>query len=196
MQHPDAALFIASLPIELRGNLEQAIPPDETILWVGQPEPLQIMIRKIPRFLAGICFTGIGGAICYAVVVQLLHFSNDMLLSTALIGLFFAGLGVALIASPFRALAEAKRTIYVVTDHNVFSLEGADITPTFLSSRSLKSVERKDGTGDLLFSFRSVKGNWWQSWRYEYYPAPLSEFSAIKNPKYVEELIRRTFPNT
>jgi hypothetical protein len=152
----------------LRTRLAGLLPDEEEVHWVGQPRPSRAAWKTVPSSLFGLVvlamfvwepwgmpksaflegdssgfFSGGGGL-----------FGLMRLLDP----LFFVLFGLVALGAPFIAHRNARKTLYAVTGKRllIVQLGRSPVTESFVlpGLTFLECREKKDGTGDLLFSSR------------------------------------------
>lgn len=190
------AAYTSDLPMPLREALEVEREPGEQILWTGQPDPLRSVGAEWGMFLFAIPWTAF--ALFWESMAVGVSFSPKMASAQpmgwvfVLFGLPFIGVGVAMLASPFAAMARARQTVYAVTDRRILFLtkkgkgrESRCVVPSYVGD--LQRTERGDGSGDLAVApsgSRSDNGTILNS---------PSKLVGIPNVREVERIIRAVF---
>ncbi|MBC8137226.1 MAG: hypothetical protein H8F28_15205 [Fibrella sp.] len=191
-----AATDTADLPMHLREALETEREPGEQLLWVGQPDPLRAVRTEWGAFLFAIPWTGF--ALFWEAMALGLGFSpkvgtpQPVAWFFALFGLPFVGIGIAMLAAPFVAMAKARQTVYAVTNKRVLILEhkgkgreSRSVVPRYVGD--LQRTERGDGSGNLTIAHPSNRYGNAQG------QATENVFWGVKNVRRVERLVREVF---
>lgn len=192
----DAATDTADLPMHLREAIETERESGEQLLWVGQPDPLRSVGAEWGAFVFAIPWTAF--ALFWEAMAIGLGFSPKVGTPQVigwvfvLFGLPFIGVGVAMLSSPFVAMAKARQTVYAVTSKRILiltkkgsGLESHSFVPRYVGD--LQRTERGDGSGNLAIAppanrFGTVRGQ-----------INGSVFMGIKNVREVERIIRAVF---
>lgn len=145
-------LSVLSEPLQQR--LRSELQSDETLHWVGQPDPGKYMKSGFALWLFFVPWTAfalfwIAGASGF----KLPKFDSGESLFP-LFGLPFLLIGLAGLSAPFWMRRQARSIIYAVTNKRALSIEGAksftvkSYWPADLSGTARK--ENPDGSGDLI----------------------------------------------
>jgi hypothetical protein len=173
---------------------------------LGQGERLVWASPAVPRFFTG---TSIGAVVFaipwtgFAIFWMAAAFYGTGKLSGAnhvrsqfdyvfpLFGVPFVLIGLALLSSPYWTARRLRRTVYVITDTRAIVLApgwfGATKVQTFAPDAlaSMERVERRDGSGDLIFEqYTQRRGSSTQTIR--------RGFMSVPKVREVEELVRAT----
>jgi hypothetical protein len=141
---------------ELQSRLENELEPGEKIFWSQAPVPRWFTAASIAQFLFAIPWTAfslfwIWGAAGF----KWPDFSGPMSFFP-LFGVPFFLIGLGLLSSPYWHYRRMKNTLYAVTDRRALVLQGGwnihirSFQPSMI--RELDRRERRDGTGDIIFS--------------------------------------------
>jgi hypothetical protein len=100
---------LSVLSRELRDKVDETVRKNETIVWVGQPDPKVKALRGIPATIFGGIFALVGSIfVIIGIVSGFLPF--------VLIAGFFVLIGCLVMATPLFSMMMAKRTCYVLTN--------------------------------------------------------------------------------
>ncbi|MBI1257956.1 MAG: hypothetical protein GC204_10830 [Chloroflexi bacterium] len=150
---------------QLRSMVSAELQRGETLLWVGKPTPLRIILQD--RKVVTVAIVTLIALIALGVIV--LIFPNSHLLSLKLIGmgwsfglvvLGFLLLGLSYFARPIYEYFMARRTIYAITDRRAIILKGTLRGRKAKSFKQFESIKRRsllNGKGDLLFASESYR---------------------------------------
>ncbi len=186
----------AELPMHLRDALETEREAGEQLLWVGQPDPIRAVRGEWGAFLFAIPWTAF--ALFWEAMAAGMGFSpqtgtpKPVAWFFVLFGLPFVGIGFAMLAAPFVAMAKARQVVYAVTDRRVLFLqttgkgrESRSVVPRYIGD--LQRTERGDGSGNLVIASPSNRHGNVQG------QATENVFLGVKNVREVERLIRDAF---
>lgn len=160
----------------------------ETLLWVGEPDPLRAAIQCMILSIFGAVWTG--G--CIVSVVSSTRESPGMEHAMYwVLAAPFLAVGAALFLTPLWNYLWAQATTYAITDQRVMII-------TILHSRRVQSfgrdeivlyeiVERRDGSGDLAIARGTVRDSDGRDASYRI------KFIGIPEVRSVERLLRATF---
>jgi hypothetical protein len=159
---------------------------DEHLLWHGSPNAYRRSRRYFP--LAWIGVPWIGFALLWLWKGYEIFSSGVGLgLVGCLCGFPMLLVGILMLLSPWLAGRAAKRTLYVVSDRRILVIVDNKIRSIQIFQpediRHLVSVERQDGSGDLLFAKPSSSATAAGS-------STSMGFYGIRDVCYVEELVR------
>ncbi len=128
----------------------------EHLVWLGQPSGTALTKTKWPVFIFGIPWTAFS-LFWVGMAFFMTRETGEMIgMIFPLFGLPFIGIGIWMLASPFRAAKKAKRTVYAITNlraiiitlgtsKNVQSYYQKDIA-------DIRRTEKPDGSGNLYFA--------------------------------------------
>jgi len=149
----------------------------EIVRWVGRPNARRAFLGSIAIWIIGIPWTALTGGIFSSLVAVVLSGKpppNAWTGMFAFIALIFTGafvlIGLGMMAMPFLSWAKARRTVHVITDKRVVTLQlgrTREVT-TLMGHRIIntKRSERRDGTGTLRIVTGREKdsdGDWHES---------------------------------
>ena len=147
-----------SLDLQVLASNEVA-PEGETVVWVGQPNPLRLAITTIPIFIFALPWTAFSlfwmyGASGFKFPPD---FSDGGFSFFPLFGVPFVLIGFGMLSAPFFAYTKAFRTLYIVTDKSVriVTLGRTKKVETY-AAKDLGKIERRekaDGSGDIILKY-------------------------------------------
>jgi hypothetical protein len=150
----------ASLPPQLRAQVESELEPGETIAWIDQPIPGRLARRTLPIMLFAIPWTGF--AIFWTTMAAWGTHSAQQGVGIfscfPLFGVPFILVGFGMLSSPYWAYRRARRTVYVLTERRAIIFAAGwrgSITARSFEPRMLADIRRKqyaDGSGDIIFA--------------------------------------------
>jgi hypothetical protein len=155
-----------AIPEELEAKVKRELEAGERIRWMGRPIPRSFTSATIILFLFAIPWTAF--ALCWEVATSwmawgsITQFKQGPVMLFSIIfpifGLPFVLIGFGMLAAPLWARRYALKTVYVITDQRAITfVVGRTTTVKSYSPDQLQDVfrrERKDGTGDVIFSQR------------------------------------------
>jgi hypothetical protein len=142
-------------------RLARELEDREQLIWAGRPQAKLMGFRSIPLMIFGIGWTAFS-------VFWILAASGVLLgriggggqiiqVIFSLFGVPFVVIGLFMLSSPYWARRSARRTLYALTDQRcIIWLPKLGSGMTVKSYRpddlgSMSRVERKDGSGDVIF---------------------------------------------
>ncbi len=140
----------------------------ESVVWVGQPNPIRFAMQKIPMFLFSIPWTAFALFWVYAASGFQFppDFSKGGFAFFPLFGVPFVLIGLGLMFSPLYAYINAFKTMYIVTNKSIRIVKnGSTKKVEVFTARDIEKIERKeksDGSGTIIFAYKestSSKGN-------------------------------------
>lgn len=140
----------------------------ELIRWAGMSSPGKSFLYTTPIWLMGIpwtAFTVFWEAMSIGTILGIKGgpkgMATGMAWMFALFGLPFVLIGLGMLAAPFFAARQARRTAYVLTDRRLLTItEGRSLNVRTVDPRRLIAVEstrRPDGTGNLELTLGFAK---------------------------------------
>lgn len=165
-------LALAELPLTLRDAVERSLEPGERVVWVGRPVAHTFDLHLVVPTVFGLCWLG-----ACAVAIAATVFGRRSLFGVPIQvsgpsgpgGLFalllMVAAGVGVLSIPYWRWRAATRTAYVVTDRRPLIVRYRPRGPKVVSltarhAESRRRVERRDGSGDLLFDVRTGPDRW------------------------------------
>jgi hypothetical protein len=149
---------------EIRKTMERKLRPDETLIWVGQPDPVQFSreVRRAYLFQLGAIALSI--AVSVWVISYILPPEKTMIPAILFVG---GMVGHFLIAAPWRYPKRVLQTIYAITDRRALVYQGfgwsllwlqalPDLYDTLWSFdvrqiRARRRIHRYEGRTDVVF---------------------------------------------
>lgn len=152
---------LQELAPEARTRLERELEPGEKVFWAGQPRPGRHALRALPIALFGVPWTAF--AVFWTVMASGIGGqAHEFGWLFGLFGLPFVAIGIAMLGSPWWARRRAMATVYAITERRALILSGTRTlrTESHASEQfvEIHKTERSDGSGDLLFLERTVRG--------------------------------------
>ena len=186
---------LGSLPNDLEGLVQEELSPGEKLAWVGRPRPSRLIAEAMPSFVFGLFFTGFaffwifaaGGGMGPPRIGRRGGGAPSVFL---VFGIPFVLAGVGMLAAPFVAARNARKTCYALTDRRAIVWESSPWYGTRVRSyqagelRSMARHQRGDGSGDLIFEETFAPGNRGRQ------KIVRRGFIAIEDVRGVEALIR------
>ena len=134
------------------------LQPEEHLLWSGRPDPRRVALQTLPVFILGLPWIAI--ALYWTAAsfgFRMPDFSAQNLIGFwPVFGFLFILMGLVLTALPFLAYRRANRTVYAITDRRCLIITAGDRTYVDAYGEedigSVKRIERRNGTGDLVFT--------------------------------------------
>lgn len=181
------------IPTQLRQKIDQELTSQESIRWIGQPQPKvsSLIGSSLILFLFAIPWTAFSifwmyGALGFKIPDLREGFQPQYLF--ALFGVPFVLVGLGMLASPFWIWRAAFEKVYIITNKRAIAFEGGRITTIrSYTPEQLANVYRRennDGTGDVVITVRS-----WRDSDGDERKEDLG-FISIPNPKEVETLLK------
>ncbi len=188
---------LGSIPHDLESMIHEELAGDEKLSWVGRPRPGRMVAAALPSFLIGACFTAFALFWIYGASGGLgpprPRRGNPAVQGLfPLFGIPFVLVGLGMLASPFVAARNARKTCYALTDRRAIVWEGGLWHGTRVRSyrpgdlRSMARNQRGDGSGDLIFEEVTTFGNRGRQ------QTVRRGFLAIEDVREVEGLVRST----
>ncbi len=181
------------VPYALREWVDREIEPGERLQWMDMPAPRFFTGPATAAFLFGIPWTAFA-VFWTATAAWGTRQASDTGAPGAfsilfpLFGVPFILIGLGMLSSPLWAYRKARRTVYVITDRRAILFEGGrSTTVRSFAPQQLRNVfrkERKDGSGDVVFSSRT-----WRDSDGDRHAQDVG-FMRIQNAKAVEDLIQ------
>jgi len=183
---------------EIKALVSSRITSGESVLWAGRPGPGILVLRSLPKALAGLGFvaftlvwmTGVirGGNNNWDRGRPVPPFAPHNVLIATCAGLWLLPFGLYMLTGPLRAWRKGGGTAYALTDRREVVIEpgllggftNRSYTPGDLAL--MRCDERADGTGDLVFEGRKT----WVGT-----PQAVG-FLAVDRVRGVEALVRKT----
>jgi len=134
---------------------EAELQPGERLIWADRAGASAVALQAVvPEAPGGIYLLIVPAIAIWQVVV---HWPLRLgpLIFCSLFILLFLSLGLFFLSAPLRAAAQARRTIYAITDQRVFII--SDVRRRSVTSYGPNSIfllqvtERADGSGDIVF---------------------------------------------
>ncbi len=185
--------------MDLRASVQAELDRGEKLLWFGAPLPERVAEQEkgvgnasifgaafVVLWLCVIGFVGGSAAQAGAPIMFPLVASGMFLL-----GLFMLGHVLGLANSPAKAAAQARSTVYAVTDKRLLVLVAGQGARSY-TPRDIERVERRDtpdGRGDVLFA-REREDGYLDSNHHHHERWKELGFFGIENAREVERLIR------
>jgi hypothetical protein len=179
-----------------QNDAQRELKMGENLLWLGKPDPVRSMIEGYVLWIFAIPWTifslsWVWGTAGPGMGRSLPTPGFNMEFFSVLGEIPFVLVGPILLASPFFLYAEAKRTIYAITDRRVLIIEtGGTRKIQSYSARDLSNIqrtERADRSGDLIFAQEDFKDSDGDMQRRDI------KFCGIPEVRSVENLLRDTF---
>jgi len=188
---------LGSLPNDLEGMIQEELSPDEKLAWVGRPRPSRMVAGSLPSFFFGLCFTGFALFWLYAASGGFgpprgFRRGGGPPIFFYLFGIPFVLAGLGMLASPFVAARNARKTCYALTDRRAIVWEGSLWNGVRVRSyrpeelRAMARNQRGDGSGDLVFEEIHTPGGRGRLQTIR------RGFLAIEDVRNVEALVRST----
>lgn len=178
---------ILQIPASTRAYVEDELESGEKIVWLGQPVPWRMAVQTLPIMLFAIPWTAFALFWTAAAAGFQLPNLRQPMIVFPLFGVPFILIGVAMLSAPFWMWRSAARTAYVVTDRRAITFSGGrsmrirSFQPSQL--KSLSRVQRKDGSGDVIFFTEATNNSKGRS-------VTDIGFSAVRDVKHVESIVR------
>ena len=137
---------------------KSVLQPEERLLWSGRPDPRRVALQTLPVFILGLPWIAIALYWTAAALgFRMPDFAGENLLGFwPVFGFLFILMGLVLAALPFLAYRRANRTVYAITDRRCLIITAGDRTYIEAFGEedigSVKRIERRNGTGDLVFT--------------------------------------------
>jgi len=166
--------------------LRRELDADEQLVWSGRPRPGRYALRALPIALFGVPWTAFVGFLIFAAAGGIgEHAPSGSARFFWLFGTPFALIGLAMLGAPFAAFRSARRTFYGVTTRRALVVSGGRRRSVVSYGkdrlRGVSRVERKDGSGDVVFETDVVTSR----------GRPLSTgFYGVPDVREVERLVR------
>ncbi|HOL22189.1 MAG TPA: hypothetical protein PLQ41_04975 [bacterium] len=176
--------YTSPITLELESRVRQELSPGEKILWMGQPIPKFFNTTTIGPFIFGIPWT----IFVFFWMFAALGFkkpdaSRGIENFFPLLAIPFLIVGIGLLTSPIWSYKRALKTLYVVTNQRAIILYSGKpvVINSYLRERlkNIRRIERKDGTGDIIFGNGIEEGG-----------GEFSGFLNIRDPQTVEKILR------
>jgi hypothetical protein len=106
---------------DLRRVIERELQPQETLIWVGQPDPAKFSREVMRACLLAFGTIAVLGTISVAVISHLSRFSNSPAPAILLVGSMIA---FFLIAAPWSYSKRLRRAVYAITNRRVLIYRG------------------------------------------------------------------------
>ena len=143
-------------PFAYRETIQQALEPDERIVWIGQPRPSRVIRRGWIPILCGCFYLALLLLMLYSRLERLpggLH--DPELIPTLLIALPFLAAGGFVLTKPLRDIAHTTHVYYIITSTRALIFVHTKKTSlfSFTPSDIRKATVHKepDGSGDIYF---------------------------------------------
>lgn len=150
---------IPFLPYDLKRRVVEEIDPDESLVWIGQPDPGRMALSSAAVSLFAIPFTAFA-IFWMAMAAQGITEAEGPFIFFPLFGLPFLLVGLAMLLSPLWAYRKAKKTAYMITSRRAVVIEGGrSFQVTSYGPEDLQDLvrrERSDGSGDVIISEERV----------------------------------------
>ncbi len=186
---------LSTLPHDLEEQIQAELEPGEKLIWVGQPRPGRLMAAALPTFLFGLLFTAFSVFWLYGASGGFGPPRGRRMPMGGLFALFglpFVFVGLGMVATPFIAGRNARKTCYALTNRRAILWEATLLSGVRVRSyrpdqlQSLARHQRGDGSGDLIFEEVTTFSN--QGRR----QVLARGFQAIEDVRNVEALLRTT----
>ena len=137
---------------------QSALDPDETLRWVGQPDPKRLALQHWPQVLFGLPWTAFA---VFWVVGAARMSSHGPWRSSGfdvfpLFGIPFILIGLGIVSAPLWAYRKAGHTVYAISDKRLLILQGrtSRAVQAFDARRigAIAHTTHADGSGDVLFA--------------------------------------------
>ncbi len=183
---------------DLDDQVRSELQSGERVVWIGQPRPGPQMFQVLPIVLFGIPWTAFAvfwtGMAAWVISRGSPEHHGLPLAAWAfpLFGVPFVLVGIGMLTSPFWVRRKALRTCYVLTDGRAIVMEPLWLRGVRFRSygpeqlASMWRVERRNGTGDLIFQETTSTGAKRGQTRTE------DGFLGVERVREVEELVRDT----
>lgn len=143
---------------EARHIAQSVLRTEERLLWSGRPDPRRVALQTLPLFILGIPWIAL--ALYWTAAsfgFRMPDFTPQNLIGFwPLFGLLFSIMGLVLMALPVLAYRRAERTVYAITDRRclIITTGGIHYVDAYGEEDigSIKRIDRRNGTGDLVFS--------------------------------------------
>jgi len=175
----------------LRNRLTSELKPDESIVWVGQPNPAHFGRGTKPLYFIGLLEIA-GAGVCAMLAWRL--FSNDTSRVGVLALAFMAFIQVVGAIVVFRFAMTVRRraesTVYAISTRRAIVIEPPMVGSSHVRSYEAKDLERMTvrerptGGGDILFHDEPSDDP------ERVIPASAFGFTAVDNVREVERLLR------
>lgn len=136
-------------------DLNAALQPGETLLWVGKPSALHVMLRNRDALVtAGIALAALFVVLTAFPFTGIISFFFFGCAAPWVIALFVA-VPLYYIARPMLDYFTAERTIYALTDRRALIIKpkrGGRIVETYRTSGQIERRDLGNGRGDLIFA--------------------------------------------
>jgi hypothetical protein len=187
---------------QLKTAIENALRPDEEVVWAGRPDPWVTLKSSWPLFLFAIPWTLFSLAWEAAAIYGVFHSNSAegapwfIIIIFPLFGIPFVLVGFGMLFSPYFAYKNAERTVHVVTGGRVFSVTlkwpfGGQKIVSF-DGDMIKHVEldlADDSSGDVKIVFGYTTGG--EDDRHE----NKFIFQGIRNAREVNGILTDNFLN-
>ncbi len=165
--NPDHKKTQEEMKPDLSARLRSALGRGEKLVWSGRPIPGQVARAAWPIYLFAIPWTAfalfwesLALSPWFALQGQpdIAGIQKAMAVVFPLFGLPFIAIGFWMLAKPFQAIAEARRTLYALTDRRAiivcFMDKGEPQLESFgYENMRVECTEKRDGIGSLFFAF-------------------------------------------
>ncbi|MCX8082281.1 MAG: hypothetical protein N3D17_02630 [bacterium] len=182
--------YTGQVSLELENKVRKELSPDERILWMEQPIPKFFTGSSIFTFLFGIPWTAFIIFWIFAAYRGIGFKKPDLSRGILpnffpLFGLPFLVVGIGILTSPLWTYRKALKTLYVITNKRaiVFIDGRTTVINSYFSGQlqNIQRVERKDGTGDIIFGQDLVKSK----------NVDMDGFLNIRQPRIAEEILKK-----
>lgn len=168
----------ANISTQLNTAIKNELDRGEVIKWLSKPQPRFFSPKVRGVFLFAFPWTA------FSLYWMIIAGQSDNILFT-MIGLPFLLIGLGMLLTPVWSYYKSTKTAYVITNKRAITFEGGisvtirSYTPEKL--HNIYRVERKNGVGDVIISFRE-----WRDSRGAVRKEELG-FLNIKNPHDIEK---------
>lgn len=185
---------------QLKTAIENALRPDEEILWTGRPNPWAILKSSWPLFLFAIPWT-LFSLTWETIAIYGAFYANTaegapwfVLLIFPIFGIPFILIGFGMLLSPYFAYKNTERTVHVITAGRIFNITlkwpfgGQNIVS--LDGDMIKHVEvdmTDDSSGDVKIIFGYTTDGEGDRWENKFI------FYGIRNAREVKDILTDNF---
>ncbi len=182
---------------DLQFEVEAELMAGEDLLWVGQPDPLQVALalRHLWPMLFGLLWLGFVGFIFFGFSFASFGNMGGRAGIFSVLPLIFIAVGLWPVSLPLREYISATRTVYALTPRRAIIVSGLfSRTVQSYSPNQMQLVKTRvhgNGTGDIIFQLEERSRSSGSHGR-RYYTVEIG-FFGIHNPREVEALMLELF---